>query len=545
MNLLNEPWLPVRHRNGRRSWIAPNQLADPDIVAFDADRADFNGALAQFAVGLLQTSTPVDDPITWRRLFDTPLDAGMLMQWFAPIAAAFEFDGAGGRFMQDFSLRPGDGATCDIGALLIESPGENALKNNSDHFIKRGRIEAMCPHCAAMALLTLQINAPSGGAGHRTGLRGGGPLTTLALCQPPRSLWHDLWLNVRGRSEFLALQGDATKTALHFTFPWLADIGAIQNSGGETAPVQVHPAHVFWATPRRIRLEMDADAVAAGSCDLCGRPAEKLIRQYETKNYGFNYKGAWDHVLSPYYETKEGWLPLHPQPGGFGYRHWLPWVMGLSADKKRQRPARVVDYLREHRVRSVKGQLRLWAFGFDMDNMKARCWYESTLPLYGLTDCGPEAQKQVESEVSAWLAGAEMAAYFLRGAVKDAWFGADARGDFSAIDASFWGATEAVFYRQLKDLIEAVREDGSDESDPLPVREAWHQHLVQACLHLFDGEFVGAGAVERQNPRRLAAAYQQLKRKLDGPKIRQALALPAREPAKAPKKAKSLSAGPQ
>ena len=69
MNLLNEPWLPVRHRNGRRSWIAPNQLADPDIVAFDADRADFNGALAQFAVGLLQTSTPVDDPITWRRLW--------------------------------------------------------------------------------------------------------------------------------------------------------------------------------------------------------------------------------------------------------------------------------------------------------------------------------------------------------------------------------------------------------------------------------------------------------------------------------------------
>jgi CRISPR system Cascade subunit CasA len=544
MNLLNEPWLPVRHQDGSRSWIVPNQLADPDIVAFDADRADFNGALAQFAIGLLQTSTPVDDPIAWRRLFDSPLDAATLTQWFAPIAGAFEFDGAGARFKQDFSLRPGDGATCDIGALLIESPGENALKNNSDHFIKRGRIEAMCPHCAAMALLTLQINAPSGGAGHRTGLRGGGPLTTLVLCQPQRSLWHDLWLNVRARSEFLALQGNATKTALHFTFPWLADIGTIQ-SDDKTAPAQVHPAHVFWAMPRRIRLEMDAEVVAAGRCDLCGRPAEKLIRQYETKNYGFNYKGAWDHILSPYYETKEGWLPLHPQPGGFGYRHWLPWVMGLKADKKRQRPAQVVDYMREHRVRAVKGQLRLWAFGFDMDNMKARCWYESTVPLYGLADCGPEAQKQVESEVSVWLAGAEIAAYFLRSAVKDAWFSADARGDFSAIDASFWSATEAAFYRQLKALIEGVREDSDSEADPLPTREAWHRHLAKTCLHLFDGEFVGAGAVERQNPRRLAAAYLQLKRNLDGPKIRQALALPAREPAKAPKKAKRLAAAPQ
>jgi CRISPR system Cascade subunit CasA len=151
----------------------------------------------------------------------------------------------------------------------------------------------------------------------------------------------------------------------------------------------------------------------------------------------------------------------------------------------------------------------------------------------------------VESEVSVWLAGAEIAAYFLRSAVKDAWFSADARGDFSAIDASFWSATEAAFYRQLKALIEGVREDSDSEADPLPTREAWHRHLAKTCLHLFDGEFVGAGAVERQNPRRLAAAYLQLKRNLDGPKIRQALALPAREPAKAPKKAKRLAAAPQ
>ena len=47
MNLLTEPWLPVRKRDGTREWIGPSRLSDPDIVAFDADRADFNGALAQ------------------------------------------------------------------------------------------------------------------------------------------------------------------------------------------------------------------------------------------------------------------------------------------------------------------------------------------------------------------------------------------------------------------------------------------------------------------------------------------------------------------
>ena len=89
MNLLHEPWLPVRRRDGSREWIAPDRLSDPDIVAFDAARPDFNGALAQFAIGLLQTTTPMDSPIVWKQLFTTPPDAATLNNWFAPVAAVF------------------------------------------------------------------------------------------------------------------------------------------------------------------------------------------------------------------------------------------------------------------------------------------------------------------------------------------------------------------------------------------------------------------------------------------------------------------------
>src|SRR5258706_7424401 len=250
MNLLEAPWMPVRMRDGGRAWIAPHQLADPLIAAFDADRADFNGALAQFAIGLLQTTTPVDSPMEWRALFDRPPDAATLRDWFSADAAAFESEGDGARFMQDFDLRADDGEPTGIGGLLIEAPGENTIKNNGDHFVKRGQVEKLCPHCAALALFTLQVNAPAGGAGHRTGLRGGGPLTTLLVAQPapnmPRSLWHTLWLNVQERRFFLGAGGDETKSAPHFTFPWLSSICAIQKDGGETAPVQVHPADVFW-----------------------------------------------------------------------------------------------------------------------------------------------------------------------------------------------------------------------------------------------------------------------------------------------------------
>ena len=92
MNLLQDPWMPVRDAQGQRHWITPDQLADPRWLAFDADRPDFNGALAQFAIGLLQTTTPVADVIEWRGLMRSPPSAETLKLWFAPVAAAFDLD---------------------------------------------------------------------------------------------------------------------------------------------------------------------------------------------------------------------------------------------------------------------------------------------------------------------------------------------------------------------------------------------------------------------------------------------------------------------
>jgi len=526
MNLLHDPWIPVRDAQGQREWITPERISEPQWRAFDADRPDFNGALAQFAIGLLQTTTPVADVIQWRGLFNVPPDAATLRAWFEPVAAAFELDGSGPRFMQDLDLGTDGVAVNGIGALLIDAPGEQTLKNNADHFVKRAQVNALCPACTAAALLTLQLNAPSGGAGHRTGLRGGGPLTTLVLAPSGSSLWQHLWMNVRDRTAFLAQGGDAEQAAPQRSFPWLGAITALQALKGEMAQSQVHPAHLYWAMPRRIRLATHSPTV--GACDCCGRTSEALISHYATKNYGLNYKGAWSHPLSPYYETKEGWLPVHPQPGGLGYRHWLAWVLGAADGKASTRVAQVVDRAVSQLGRQTGGQLHLWAFGYDMDNMKARCWYDATLPLYGLPDCSPDTRRYVQSEVARWLAAAELAGSYLRGAVKDAWFSADARGDFSHVDAAFWSGTETAFYRQLRGLIETAR-DGADDAD-LPVRQAWHAVLVRAALRLFDQAFAGAGAIERQNPRRIALAHKQLRNSLHGPKLKQALGLPTDPP---------------
>lgn len=542
MNLLEEKWLPVRRSTGQVDWIAPHQIAEADIVAFAANRADFNGALAQMMIGLLQTTTPIDDENSWEHLLDTPPATEILVKWFGVNADAFILDGDGARFMQDFSLTTNEGAECTIDALLIEAAGNSSIDKNTDHFVKRGIVNALCPHCLAAALFTLQTNAPAGGAGHRTSLRGGGPLTTLLVATPSQSLWQDLWLNVKPQRAFLQQGGDAQKTAKYFIFPWLADISQIQRAGGETQPLQVHPHHSFWAMPRRIRVDF-AD-VKNGSCDVCKRDSSQLVHRYATKPQGLNYKGVWRHPFSPYYETKEGWLPVHPQPDGFSYKHWLAWVLGVSQGKKSVQAAGIVNYFLQERKKYQKsGQFRLWVFGYDMDNMKPRCWYETTFPLYGLAGATRSTQTQIQSLVANGVEAAEQAAFYLRKAVKQAWFGeGELRGDLSFVDKAFWDSTEPGFYQQLQDLMKQARTatgiDMDDAKFIIDLGETWRNVLIKCAIKLFDEDIVGAGAIGQQDPRRIAEAYNHLRNNLQGDAIKTILRLPVDQ-----KKSKSAKEG--
>lgn len=554
MNLLDEAWIPVRRANGTQDWVAPYQITELDIVALDARRPDFNGALIQFLIGLIQTTTPMDSAVEWREWNTQPPSADTLKKWFSPVREAFVFDGNGARFMQDFSLRTedakdNDGGWREIDGLLIDAPAGKSVDDNTDHFIKRNTTDAMCSRCAALALFTLQINAPEGGRGHYTSLRGGGPLTTIIVPSKATLLWHTVWLNVIERSQFISATGNEQLDSLHFIFPWLDDMETIQKSGGKTTPIQVHPSHVFWGMPRRIRF--DESNIVGGTCDICSLTSANLYKAFLTKPNGFNYKFGWNHPLSPYYESKNTetkemeWLAVHPQQGGVGYKDWLGFVLGLSDQKKKRRQATIINHcLSEGRLKGK--QFRLWIFGYDMDSNKACCWYESTLPLYGLSEKNKDGLNAIQRELERWLEAADSAAFFLREAVKSAWFPRkpdgklDARGDFGFIDSSFWSQTENDFYRQLRQLIEQARDE---DNDPvlLPMREQWRNALVTVAERLFDADLVGAAPIAQQNPRRTAEAYNRLHFSLRGDKLKEILKLPVE---KSEKKSKKSSNSP-
>lgn len=523
MNLIENGWIPVRRRSGEVARIGPWQLTDrfaeDPFTELAAPRPDFDGALIQFLIGLLQTCFAPEDAREWRQRLRQAPTSEELKRAFDPVASAFDLDGSGPRFLQDLTLAEEIGAlrpaaqeerTRPVGDILIEAPTGKTLEDHTDLFVKRGRVAALCLACAASALLTLQTNAPSGGQGHRTSIRGGGPLTTLVLAD---SLWVTTWLNVLERSRFLGSTGNLAKDAPADRFPWLGRTRTSEDDRG-TTPEDAHPTQVFWAMPRRIRL-MFSDGQA--ECDLCGATDAEFVRHYQTKNHGVHYAGPWRHPLSPYRVARDG-TPnaVHPQKGGIGYRHWLGLVQGFDDGRIIREPAAVVGWY----LTVGFDDLRFWAFGYEMDKMKARCWHHSIMPLLVCTE---EVRENLLFHVKAIVQGAELAASETRAQLKKALFrpGRAVKDDLAFITARYWQETEPGFFAVLP----RVREVLLAHADVTPTLEDWHRTLVNTAERIFD-DVSQTGAFDAADPKRIALAWRDVQRAIHGKKMRQTLGLP-------------------
>lgn len=490
-DLRNEAFIPFRRNSGAIEWGRPALLTDQidsnPIVAVAAPRADFNGALQEFLVGLLSIAFAIEDHMAWRALWIAPPTRPVLQERFDALPAAFYLDGNGPRFMQDLSVTDfTDAEPIPIEQMLIDAPGDQTAKLNKDLFVKRARVERLGRPAAAMALLTLQTYAPSGGQGHRTSLRGGGPLTTLidprTGSDDPEStvepLWKKLWANVATRAEWANSPGKKSH-APNDVFPWMGPTRTSNGAGGATTPEDAHPAQAYFGLPRRIRLDFSGP----GRCDLTGMHDEETVTVFRMKNYGVQYSG-WKHPLSPYYRTKETepWLPVHGQPGGLSWRDWIDLTM-ISPHGATREPAQAVSRFIQERAPEVHmSEVRLHAFGYDMDNMKARGWIESQRPVFVVDD--PTRSRVLVDTARRLTEGTDIAARELLSAGKNALFNRpeDARGDFSQYRSQVWDGTESAFFASIRQL---ASESGS-AADVERVARDFLRHLETVTLSAFD-----------------------------------------------------------
>lgn len=459
LNLISDPWIPVRRNDGTRVTIAPWQMADDSLAFPDWPRPDLNIACLELLIGLVFLADPPADADDWEAR-QAP-DPDRLRARLAPFAPAFELMGEGPRFMQDRqAFEAGVPAPNPPDMLFIDSAGGQTIRNNADLMVRRGRYPLLDPALAAMALFALQAHAPSGGKGNRTSMRGGGPMVTLV--DPGGGLWPLVWANVP--------DGAPAEAA---ALPWMRPT-CTSETGAQVFEHDAHPVEAFFGMPRRLRL-------VAGQGGIMG-----VVQ----KPYGTNYAG-WEHPLTPHYRQKAGaeLLPVHPRAGPFGYRNWLGVVLPKRSDDDTARRARVTELWGE---RGEGRRADLLVAGWAMDNMKPRDFTFSRAPLIDLPD-------DLADRVEGFVEAAGAVALALRVALRPLLAEGAAR---EAVREAFFLRTQGPFERRLAQLTAVNAAD---------VAQAWLDDLRTAARALFDAEAL-PGLAERDLSRQqqIVAARRNL-----------------------------------
>lgn len=523
MNLITEGWLKGVSSKGGRETISPLDITG-NWIDIAEPRPDFRGAIYQFLIGLLQLSIAPEDEDEWKELYQDPPSRDDLAEAFCTYQSAFDLEVEGPAFMQDLLLLKTAGLKLNqnsVRSLLIDAGSRSNL-----YFSVHQEDFVLCESCLAKALFTLQINSPTGGRGTRTSLRGGGPLTTLVVPvddnpEKPSTLWQKLWLNVLPKNALNDSYSDIKR--IGDVLPWMVATRTSDGSDGvETTPESVHPLQAYWSMPRRIRIDKST-IDDHGSCSICAAKGVRTIRHYLTRHGGTNYTGNWLHPLTPYSLDPEGQKPPISSKGrqaGKGYRDWLGLVLGN--DDHQPDAARVVRYFNENRARKERRKgCRLWCFGYEMSNMDAMCWCESTLPIHEV-DLSKRAV--FIGRVKEVLDSADGMVRMLHEQVQSAWFSKPGRVDEPAVTDSFWEATEHLFYEVLNGLSVLHRSspeqtgEAKDEKEEISalidVYKVWLRETRCMVFRLFD-QWVLSAPIEEQNMRRVVQARATLGRYLN------------------------------
>ncbi|MGE3246937.1 MAG: type I-E CRISPR-associated protein Cse1/CasA [Beijerinckiaceae bacterium] len=480
-NLIQRAWIPVCSSEGERRWVAPADIVDlPDDFDIEWGRPEFRIATYELLIGIFAVALAarLRESEDWVALAETPPMRSELEALLAPLIPHFDLDGAGPRFLQDFDELKGEARPLD--ALLLDAPGDNTLKNGADIFAKRDRFPIFSRKAAAIALYAMQAFATSGGPGHRTSMRGGGPLTTLIVPERP-SLWRRIAVN-------LPFLGDDPQKRPPddpgLIFPWLKPTRVSKNDMITQMGLHAHYLQCFFGMPRRIRL-IFAPNDGCAPCAITGEIDDIVTFGLSMLPHGIRY-GVWRHPLSPYYRAKPGEppLPAHAQNGRAGYRDWAGYLFRKGDDDLRAE--QIMNF--EHTFRRQR-HARLVAAGFVTSSYTCLDWTESEAPLF-LLENAKARRRLAEIVQEQFVPAAEIAADALRRALRRALAIEDGQKTTvaSAVER-FWIDTGDAFFRLIGEAHEklsaASDEDDLNELDLSSLSQCWLAELKRRALEIF------------------------------------------------------------
>lgn len=509
MNLISDAWLPVIRASGKRDKIAPRQIAEMNdpVMELNAPRPDFQGALYQFLIGLLQTCFAPADHEEWLEYWEELPDEIEIRKCFEKVSPAFYIDQMNGpNFMQDFE--DFEGEELPIEDLIGGSISDNTRKKNRDLWVKRNFISRVSPYWASIALFNVQTTGVLAWGKHRIGMRGNGPVTTLVI--PAHDiciLWKKLWLNVLTSENFSSVPGDKHKREDKYIFPWLTQTRKSPNKE-VTSPEDGNPLQVFWPMPRRIRLFIEKSEV---TCGICGEKIDHFVRSYKRINDGVFYKG-WKHPLTPYIrKDKQSFSqPVTGSKISFFYMDWSPLTINGCIDGMECSRSKIISAFQSERSRDLGDKCRIWCFAYGADSASVIRWYDARMPLFSIDE---EEVESIRSWVNDLLESAKCYVIALKLALVRAWFNPkidnsgretwshivtkkgtavssggkaipDHLSTLHAIEQNFWGDTEIFFYEMLSEIINVA----NLRDRPLAIYKQWIEHIRYYSIRKFESE---------------------------------------------------------
>lgn len=299
MNLLEDPWIPVRANGGTGAFrLLPYRelLCEPDETwQISLPRDDLELACLQLLVCLTQVMFLPEDDQMLRARIAKPLSVTEFDSGTVPCWDWFDLDHPTQPFMQSRGVK---GEWTSMQKLLPGLP-EKSSKSPTAHcfFNEVSEVEHLCGSLAAIALFNQASNCPSFGGGFKGSLRGGAPITTLVLGCGLRDM---VWRNVLTRPR-VALRQISMSTWAEEPPTWVRPI--VEKSIVPWDEIGLIRG-LFWQ-PARVEL---VKSVSNEPCDVLGGEPGATYSGFRKEKFNFTVHGVWPHPHGTLSVTKKNGL---------------------------------------------------------------------------------------------------------------------------------------------------------------------------------------------------------------------------------------------
>lgn len=287
MNLLIDPWIPVRSLDGG----SPEKIALRELLCGDGrwelclPRDDMELAALQLLICIMQTLITPKTIMELKTRIAKPLPEEEYDTVIQPFSDWFQLDHPRYPFMQVRGVAAKEPTPMD--KLLAGLTGAT----NCCFVNEPGLATALCGGCTAIALFNLASCSPSFGGGFKPGLRG--PATPITTLVQGRNLRETGWLNVLYEDEVDRIFPWHGQTKNQRP-TWFEPIKAGENISAQNIGFI---RGLFW---QPMHVEM-LPATGDGTCDSCGVRSDKVYSGFYKAKFKFGIKGLWPHPHSPMY----------------------------------------------------------------------------------------------------------------------------------------------------------------------------------------------------------------------------------------------------